>query len=93
MDKVNEEAYPDWEWTNFVVYQSDDPNVFLVECDGAGGTHSDHYVHEFILTEGKIAQYIEFNSPLNEAIENGYEVPDFHSTASGEVSGEPSGEG
>ena len=78
MDKANAEGYPDWEWSNYQVYQSDDPNVFLVEVDGHGGTHSDHYMHEFILRDGKIAQYIEFNSPLNEAIENGFEVPDFH---------------
>lgn len=78
MDKANAEGYPDWEWSNYQVYQSDDPNVFLVEVDGHGGTHSDHYMHEFILRDGKIAQYIEFNSPLNEAIENGYEVPAFH---------------
>ena len=77
MDKANAEGYPDWEWSNYQVYQSDDPNVFLVEVDGHGGTHSDHYMHEFILRDGKIAQYIEFNSPLNEAIENGYEVPAF----------------
>lgn len=76
MDAVNASAYENWQWSNYVVYQSSDPNVFLVECDGDGGTHSDHYVHEFILDNGKIAQYIEFNSPLNEAIENGYEVPD-----------------
>ena len=75
MDRANASAYPDWEWSNYEVYQSDDPNVFLVEADGHGGTHSDHYMHEFILRDGKIAQYIEFNSPLNEAIENGYEVP------------------
>ena len=49
--------------------------MFFVEVDGHGGTHSDHYMHEFILQDGKIAQYIEFNSPLNKAIENGYEVP------------------
>ena len=75
MDSANAAGYPDWEWSNYHVYQSDDPNVFLVEVDGHGGTHSDHYMHEFILRDGKIAQYIEFNSPLNEAIENGYEVP------------------
>lgn len=78
MDAINAKAYPDWAWSNYQVYQSDDPNVFLVECDGGCSTHSDHYMHEFILRDGKIAQYIEFNSPLNELIEGGYEVPDFH---------------
>ena len=77
MDAINAETYPDWEWSNFAVYQSDDPNVFLVECDGGCSSHNDHYVHEFICRDGKIQQYIEFNSPLNELIEGGYEVPRF----------------
>ncbi len=77
LDASNAESYDGWEWTNMQVYQSDDPNVFLVECDGACATHSDHYVHEFICRDGKIQQYIEFNSPMNELIEGGYEVPDF----------------
>lgn len=77
LDSSNAEAYDGWEWSNFQVYQSDDPNIFLVECDGSCATHSDHYVHEFVCRDGKIQQYIEFNSPMNELIEGGYEVPDF----------------
>ncbi|MCD7846191.1 MAG: phenazine biosynthesis protein [Oscillospiraceae bacterium] len=76
LDASNAESYEGWVYENFVVYQSDDPNVFLVECDGSCDAHADHYVHKFVLTEGKISQYVEFNSPLNELIESGYEVPD-----------------
>lgn len=75
LDASNEESYPDWVWSNYQVYQSADPNVFLVECDGNSSAHNDHYMHEFILRDGQIVQYIEFNSPLNELIEGGYEVP------------------
>lgn len=78
LDASNAETYSDWSWSDYRVYQSDDPNVFLVECDGGGTGHSDHYVHKFVLTDGRISQYVEFNSPLNELIEGGYEVPDFH---------------
>lgn len=78
LDASNAETYSDWQWSDYRVYQSDDPNVFLVECDGGGNGHNDHYVHKFVLTDGKIRQYVEFNSPLNELIEGGYEVPNFH---------------
>lgn len=78
LDASNAESYVGWEYSNFQVYQAEDPNVFLVECDGECATHSDHYMHEFICRDGKIQQYIEFNSPMNELIEGGYEVPDFH---------------
>lgn len=78
LDASNAETYSDWQWSDYRVYQSDDPNVFLVECDGGGNGHNDHYVHKFVLEDGKIRQYVEFNSPLNELIEGGYEVPDFH---------------
>ena len=78
LDASNAQTYSDWSWSDYRVYQSDDPNVFLVECDGGGNGHSDHYVHKFVLTDGRISQYVEFNSPLNELIEGGYEVPDFH---------------
>lgn len=78
LDASNAETYSDWQWSDYRVYQSDDPNVFLVECDGGGNGHNDHYVHKFVLEDGKICQYVEFNSPLNELIEGGYEVPDFH---------------
>lgn len=78
LDASNAENYDGWIYENFQVYQSDDPNIFLVECDGGCDSHHDHYVHKFVLTAGKISQYVEFNSPLNELIEGGYEVPNFH---------------
>ncbi len=84
LDAMNAEIYPDWEWSNPVLMQSDDPNLFMVECDGKGtqlkdgkpfGTHKDHYIHRFELEDGKIKNYLEFNSPLNELREMGMVIP------------------
>ena len=36
LDASNAQTYSDWSWSDYRVYQSDDPNVFLVECDGGG---------------------------------------------------------
>ncbi|XQC86670.1 PhzA/PhzB family protein [Pseudomonas aeruginosa] len=41
-DKLAEHAvwslkcFPDWEWYNIKVFETDDPNHFWVECDGHG---------------------------------------------------------
>ena len=84
LDAMNAEIYPDWEWSNPVLMQSDDPNLFMVECDGKGtqlkdgkpfGTHKDHYIHRFEMEDGKIKNYLEFNSPLNELREMGMVIP------------------
>ena len=29
-------CFPDWEWYNIKVFETDDPNHFWVECDGHG---------------------------------------------------------
>ena len=104
LDASNAESYPDWTWSSIEVYQSEDPNVFLIECDGSGTlyedgqpvrTHTDHYLHRFTLNDGKIAEYIEYNNPIQELLEMGVDVPGpgvMPSGGSGEASGETSGE-
>ena len=31
-----EQCFPDWEWHNVRIFETDDPNHLLVECDGRG---------------------------------------------------------
>lgn len=82
-DKFNCKNFPDWGFTNIEIFCSDDPNSFLVECDGEGISyvsgrpvhHRDHYVHKFVFRDGKICLYREFMNPCNELIELGVEMP------------------
>ncbi len=64
LDKLAEHAvwslkcFPDWEWYNIKVFETDDPNHFWVECDGHGkilfpgypeGYYENHFLHSFEL--------------------------------------------
>lgn len=78
------ENFPDWGFENFELFCSPgDPDSFLIECDGGGTSllggkpvrHSDHYIHKFVMSEGKILTYREFMNPCNELIELGLEIP------------------
>ncbi len=51
-------CFPDWEWYNIKVFETDDPNHFWVECDGHGkilfpgypeGYYENHFLHSFEL--------------------------------------------
>ena len=84
MDASLAEVYPDWVWIDPILLQSDDPNLFMVECYGRGtqmkdgvpiGIHKDHYIHRFEMEDGLIKNYLEFNSPLNELLEMGMVIP------------------
>lgn len=76
--------FPDWSFSNIEIFCSDDPNSFLVECDGEGTSyvsgrpvhHKDHYVHKFLFRDGKICLYREFMNPCNELIELGVKMPE-----------------
>ncbi|MCH0840547.1 phenazine biosynthesis protein, partial [Pseudomonas aeruginosa] len=74
-DKLAEHAvwslkcFPDWEWYNIKVFETDDPNHFWVECDGHGkilfpgypeGYYENHFLHSFELDDGKIKRNREF---------------------------------
>ena len=80
---VNAKFFSVWEWYNIHTYPTGDPNKFYVECDGKGIStisgkplaHGDHYLHKFILRDGKILHYSEFMNPCNELLELGYELP------------------
>lgn len=68
-------CFPDWEWYNIRVFETDDPNHFWVECDGHGkicfpgypeGYYENHFLHSFELEDGKIKQNREFMNPFQQ---------------------------
>ncbi|KSI43259.2 phospho-2-dehydro-3-deoxyheptonate aldolase [Pseudomonas aeruginosa] len=73
-DKLAEHAvwslkcFPDWEWYNIKVFETDDPNHFWVECDGHGkilfpgypeGYYENHFLHSFELDDGKMDDLLQ----------------------------------
>jgi ketosteroid isomerase-like protein len=78
-------VFPDWEWTNIEIDETQDPNRFWVECDGEGkilfpgyepGYYRNHFIHSFLLENGKIKQNREFMNPYNQLRALGIEVPE-----------------
>lgn len=68
-------CFPDWEWKNVEIYETQDPNKFWVECDGEGqilfpgypcGYYKNHFIHFFLMEEGKIKQNREFMNPYQQ---------------------------
>jgi ketosteroid isomerase-like protein len=77
-------CFPDWEWENVEVYETQDPDRFWVECDGEGqilfpGYPPDHYrnhfIHSFEFADGKIKLQREFMNPYQQMRALGIEVP------------------
>lgn len=78
------ECFPDWEWTNVSIYETQDPNRFWVECDGEGeihfpgyppGYYRNHFIHSFLLENGRIKENREFMNPYNQLRALGIPVP------------------
>jgi hypothetical protein len=77
-------CFPDWEWKNVEIYETQDPNKFWVECDGEGkivfpgyplGYYRNHFIHFFLMEEGKIKQNREFMNPYQQMRALGIPVP------------------
>jgi hypothetical protein len=77
-------CFPDWRWINIEIFETQDPNRFWVECDGEGqilfpgyppGTYRNHFIHSFLLDDGKIVQNREFMNPFNQLRALGIDVP------------------
>jgi hypothetical protein len=69
------ECFPDWEWYDIRVFGTDDANHFWVECEGHGkirfpgypeGYYENHFLHSFLLEDGKIKQNREFMNPFEQ---------------------------
>ncbi|MFF3752737.1 PhzA/PhzB family protein [Streptomyces sp. NPDC002018] len=78
------ECFPDWVWYNVEIYETQDPNRFWVECDGEGailfpgyppGHYKNHFIHSFLLDDGKIVQNREFMNPYNQLRALGIDIP------------------
>ncbi|MFC5740518.1 PhzA/PhzB family protein [Dyella tabacisoli] len=77
-------CFPDWEWKNVQIFETQDPNRFWVECDGEGqihfpgypaGHYSNHFIHSFLLENGKIKQNREFMNPYEQMRALGIPIP------------------
>lgn len=76
--------FPDWEWKNVVIHDTQDPNQFWVECDGEGeirypdypvGHYRNHFIHSFLLEDGRIRENREFMNPFQQLRALGIPVP------------------
>lgn len=65
------EMFPDWGFFDNVIFQTEDPNLFLVKSNGRG--HEVHdgvetpvnsfYINEFLMEDGKIKRFRETMNP------------------------------
>jgi len=64
---------PDWQWIDPQIYQTQDPSVIWVECDGEGtirfpgypqGHYRNHFIHGFTLSDGLIVSSREYTNPI-----------------------------
>jgi hypothetical protein len=78
------QMFPDWEWKNIEIFDTQDPNRFWVECDGDGqilypaypaGHYRNHFIHAFLFEGGRIKQQREFMNPFQQLRALGIEVP------------------
>lgn len=78
-------TFPDWAWTNVEFFDTQDPNRFWVECDGAGmilfpdyptGHYSNHFLHSFRLQDQMILEQREFMNPFEQLRALGIPVPE-----------------
>ncbi|KIF75068.1 phenazine biosynthesis protein [Streptomyces sp. 150FB] len=90
-DRLGEHAvwslktFPDWEWYNVEIFETQDPGRFWVECDGHGairfadypeGYYENHFLHSFELVNGKITLQREFMNPFEQLRSLGIPVPE-----------------
>jgi hypothetical protein len=77
-------CFPDWEWKNIEIFDTQDPNRFWVECDGEGqilfpgyeqGYYVNHFIHSFLFENGKIKQNREFMNPYQQMRALGIPIP------------------
>lgn len=68
-------CFPNWVWYNIEIFDTQDPNRFWVECDGAGriifpgyqeGYYRNHFLHSFLFEHGRIKQQREFMNPCQQ---------------------------
>jgi hypothetical protein len=71
----NSKLFASWKWTDIVVWDTQDPSVFWVECqggqhqEGGGGTFGSHYLLQFVIKDAKIEIMKEFTTPFARGLE------------------------
>ncbi|MEV6236929.1 PhzA/PhzB family protein [Lentzea sp. NPDC051838] len=79
------ECFPDWEWYDVRIFETQDPNYFWAECDGHGkilfpgypeGFYENHFLHSFELSDGMIVRQREFMNPFQQLRALGVPVPE-----------------
>jgi hypothetical protein len=77
-------CFPDWRWINVAIYDTQDPDMFWVECDGEGrivypgypeGLYRNHFLHSFEFESGRIKRQREFMNPCQQFRALGIPVP------------------
>lgn len=77
-------CFPDWQWFNIKIFDTQDPNIFWVECDGKGtirfdgyqeGLYENHFIHYFEFEDSLIKLQREFMNPCMQFKALGIELP------------------
>ena len=68
-NEQNARLFRGWTWHDFQIRETQDPAVFRVEADGSTGPDavmpgSGHYIMQFVVRDGKIALFREFQIPV-----------------------------
>ncbi|RAJ43066.1 ketosteroid isomerase-like protein [Kitasatospora sp. SolWspMP-SS2h] len=78
-------CFPDWEWYDVQIFDTQHPTFFWAECDGRGairfegypdGHYENHFLHSFEFNaDGLITRQREFMNPLRQYEALGIAVP------------------
>jgi len=68
-NEQNAALFSGWTWNDFQIWETQDPSVFWVEADGSTGPDavmpgSGHYIMQFVIRDGKIELFREFQMPV-----------------------------
>ncbi|MFT3797607.1 PhzA/PhzB family protein [Microbacterium sp.] len=82
---INMQIFTQWAWSNVQVFDTQFPDQFWVECDGEGVIvspepgyepvyYKNHYLHHFLLEDGKIKEFREFQNAITQVTDAAGEV-------------------
>ncbi|WP_380278010.1 PhzA/PhzB family protein [Kitasatospora purpeofusca] len=83
-NELSLEVLPDWQWSDVRLYETQDPDLVMVECEGEGtirfpgypeGRYRNHFIHGFTLRDGLIAASREYTNPIEHMKALGIETP------------------
>jgi len=68
-NEQNALLFSGWTWIDFQIWETQDPSVFWVEADGHTGPDavmpgSGHYIMQFVVRDGKVELFREFQIPV-----------------------------